>query len=344
MRWAAVGLAVAVIGTGAVAVTARTLPTGDDRPVEPARLGGAGLVAGPHGVVDRPTSGDRLVDLRLGDGQSYNDFRAYDIRTGFDGNLYLLTGWVDCDIQNCYGFVARMDDDMVVDASVRYADAHPGQLAIGPDRRAARVSAGPRVYDFHPDHEPDALRQLPFQPLSGSYTRDGTLIASRVNGSEIVAIRPDGSVEHLLAPTGSPEPAPVRLDSDTAALTVVALPDGRIAFATNAPDDPDLDGRIYLLDGETLQPLDLPDGTHPIRRIFPGPDDTLLALEGPHITQVDPGTATTDRLIDLSEVAGELAPASDDWPPTQDISATAHGDDLLFTANYQLWRLPDAFA
>ena len=224
-----------------------------------------------------------------------------------------------------------------------FADAYPGQLAIAPDSSVTRLGAITSTHDFKPPNLMERIPGLESPLLSGAYTSNGTLVASKVNAPEIIAIQPDGTVEHLLAPTGSPEPAPARVDSDTAALTVVALPDGRIAFATNAPDDPNLDGRVYLLDGETLQPLDLPEGTHPIRRIFPGPDGTVLALEGPHITQVDPDTGTTDRLIDLSEVADELAPASDAWPPVQDISATAHGDDLLFTAEYQVWRLPDAF-
>lgn len=343
-RWVALAVAILAIGAGGVAVAARALPEKGASPPEPVHLGGADLVAGPEGEVrHRPTRGAHLDSLDLG-GSHYNDLRAYDIRAGSDGTLYLLTGWADCDaMERCYGFVTRFVDDLVADSSTSYADAYPGQLAVAPDRLAARISSGPRVYDFVPGHEQDDLDEIPFQPLSGGYTAEGTLVASKVNAPEIVAVRPDGTVEHLLAPTGSPEPAPARLDSDAAALTVVALPDGRIAFATNAPDDPDLDGRVYLLDGETLQPLDLPEGTHPIRRIFPGPDGTLLALEGPHITQVDPATATTNRLIDLSEVADELAPASDAWPPIQDISATAYGNDLLFTAKYQVWRLPDAF-
>ena len=344
MRWAAAGLAVLLVGAGGIAVGARALPTGDDPPVTPTHLGGAELVAGPDGLHARPTGGDRLVDLRFGKDRSYNDLRAYDVRTDFDGNLYLLTGWKDCDFEErCYGYVSRFDDDLAVDASTSYADVTPGQLTIAPDGRVARIGPLADTFEFDRLREIRSLDELPFQPLSGSYTADGTLVASGTVGPEIVAVRPDGTVEQLLAPTGSPEPAPARLDSDTAALTVVALPDGRIAFAVNAPDDPDLDGRVYLLDGETLQPLDLPEGTHPIRRIFPGPDGTVLALEGPHITQVDPDTSTTDRLIDLSEVADELAPASDAWPPVQDISATAHGNDLLFTAEYQVWRVPDAF-
>jgi hypothetical protein len=344
MRWTVVALAVFLIGAGGVGVAARALPTGDDSPIEPARLGGAELVAGSDGVDDRPTRGDRLVDLRLGAERSYNDFRAYDVRTDFDGNLYLLTGWTDCDFEErCYGIVARFDDEMEIDAVDTYADAAPGQLSIAPDGRVARIGPLATIFNLDRHDEIRSLDELPIPPLSGSYTADGTLVVSRVNAPAVVAIHPDRTVEHLLAPTSSPQTVPARFDSDTAALTVVALPDGRIALATNAPDDPDLDGRVYILDGEALQQLDLPEDTHPIRRIFPGPDGTLLALEGPHITQVDPDTATTNRLIDLSEVADELATASDEWPPVQDISATAHGDDLLFTAEYQLWRLPDVF-
>lgn len=344
MHWAAVALTVVVIGAGGVAVANRALPTDDDSPVEPARLGGAELLAGPDGADAQPAHGHHLVDLRFGKDLSYNDLRAYDVRTGLDGQLYLLTGWTDCDfVERCYGYVLRFDDDLAIDASKSYADAAPGQLAIAPTGRVGRIGPLASTFEFDRLRDIRALDELPFQPLSGSYTADGTLVASSTAGPEIVAARPDGTVEHLLAATGSPESAPVRFDSDTAALSVVALADGRIAFATNAPDDPDLDGRVYLLDGETLRTLDLPEGTHPIRRIFPGPDDTLLALEGPHITQVDPTTGTTNRLIDLSEVADELAPASDVWPPIQDISATAHGSDLLFTARYQVWRLPDAF-
>ena len=324
------------------AVSAGIVLRDDDAPAETSSLGGAELLAGPDGPEERPTPGDRLVDLRLGRDEAYNDFRAYDVRTDFDGNLYLLTGWAECDNEDCYGFISRMDDDLVVEAAPRYSSVTPGQLAVAPDGRVARLASNTQVFDLSPRREPERLPALGFAPLSGSYTEDGTLVVSAYGEPRIVAVRPDGTVEHLLAPASSPEPAPARFGSDTAALTVVTLPDGRIAFATNAPDDPDLDGRVFLLQGESLQPLDLPDA-EPIRRIFPGPDGTLLALEGPHIAQIDPDAATVDRLIDLSEVADELAPASDDWPPVQAISAAAHGSDLLFTADYKLWRLPDAF-
>jgi hypothetical protein len=340
IRWAA--LAVVVLAAG-VAASARAVSGGGDAPATQTHLGGAELVAGLDGNVrQQPFRGDRLADLHLG-GSRYDDLHAYDVRTGSDGAVYLLTGASACDdVEDCFGFVVRVDDDMVVDAAIAYADVYPGQLAIAADRRAARIGPVSRVLDFSPPQDRLRLPTLPIQPLSGGYTADGTLVASRTGGPEIVAVSPDGTVEHLLAPTDSTEPAPVRFDSETAALTLVVLPDDRIVFATNAPDDPDLDGRVFVLDDDALRPLDLPD-TEPIRRIFPGPDDTLLALEGPHITQIDPDTATTDRLIDLSEVADELAPAADEWPPTQDISAAAHGNDLLFTADYQLWRLPDTF-
>ena len=342
LRWAALVAVVVAVGVAGVVVSAREPSQGGDAPAVQTRLGGADLVGSPTGDSTRPAFGVGLAELRLG-GSNADDFRAYDVRTGAEGSLYLLTGWTECDaVKRCYGVIARFGDDMVIDAAPSYADAYPGQLAVAPTGSVAQISPIARVYDFTSDDVGEALRDLPFQALSGSYRPDGTLIASRIDAPDIVAVRPDGSVERLLAPVDSPEPAPARFDSDTAALTVVALADGRIAFATNAPDDPDVDGRVFVLSGSSVQPVELPDAD-PIRRIFPGPDGTLLALEGPHISQIDPATATVDRLIDLSEVADELAPASDEWPPKQDISAAAHGNDLLFTADYQLWRLPDAF-
>ncbi len=344
-RWAALVAAVVLVTAG-VAVSAIKV-TGDDDvdrgPAERPELGDAEQLAGLGGDIrSEPRHGDRLVDLHLGGSDDY-DLRAYDVRTGADGTIHLLTGWFDREHGEHRGIVVRIDADLVVDTPVPYVDTRPRHLAVAPNGHTALIGTISRVIEFEPPQRRWGLPQLGLSPLSGSHTPDGTLVVSSIAGPEIVAVDPDGTVEHLLAPTGSPAPAPARLDSDTARLTVVALTDGRTAFATNAPDDPDLDGRLFLLDGATLQPLDLP-GTDPIRRIFPGPDDTLLALEGPHITHIDPHTRTTHRLIDLSEIADELAPASHDWPPHQEISATAHGHDLLFTAHYQLWRLPDAFA
>jgi hypothetical protein len=318
-----------------------TVLSGEDGRVGGTALGGAELFAG-GGDDSNPWGGDRLADLRLSDGSPANDFRAYDVRSGLDGSLYLLTGTSDCDHQSCYGVIARVNDNQIIDSIEDFWDAHPGQLAIASDGRAARLGAITSMHDFGPPDPMARIPELPSGLLSGAYTSDGTLVASATDKPSIVALHPDGSVENLLVPANSTEAAPARFESDTASLSVVVLPDGRIAFAANAPDDPDLDGRVFLLAGDSLQPLELSDAD-PIRRIFPGPDGTLLALEGPRISQIDPATATVERLIDLSEVADELAPASDEWPPVQNISAAAHGDDLVFTAEYQLWRLRGAF-
>src|SRR5690606_12665984 len=131
-RRAVLSLALALLAAG-TAVSANVMAReGDgDAPVAQTSLGGAELVAGPEGDVrSRLSAGAQLADIHLG-GSRYNDLRAYDVRTGPDGTLYLLTGWSDCDFpERCYGFTARFDDHLVVESAISYADAYPGQLAI----------------------------------------------------------------------------------------------------------------------------------------------------------------------------------------------------------------------
>src|SRR5690606_10767186 len=130
LRRTELAVVIGAVGIVGAALIARTLPEDAGVPTEQPRLGRAELVAGTEGAAERPAFGIGLTDLRLG-GSRWNDFRAYDVRTGDDDTLYLLTGWTGCDsVEDCYGIVARFDDDLVIDASPSFADAYPGQLAI----------------------------------------------------------------------------------------------------------------------------------------------------------------------------------------------------------------------
>jgi hypothetical protein len=332
-----IGASLFVIGlvVGGLAIALR----GDAQP----HLAGAELMAGA-GHDDRPIRDRTLDDLRLDE----HGFRAVDIRSSASGELLVITALPAClgedsDGAACSGFVIRYDEDLGLDDGSRVYGPSPGQLALAPDGEVVRVAGGSTTrFPILGDSDFES-GGLPFGPYSGDFLPDGTLVLAARDEPWIAALHPDGSTTNLIVPVGNAEDAPVRFDSTSGRLSVVVLPDGRIAFAANAPDDPDVDGQIYILDGATLTPVDT-TSTNAIRRIFPGPDDTLLALDGPNISQLDPDTGHVDQLIDLSEIADELAPANNDWPTDDQISATPLGDDLVFTADNRIWRLPDAFA
>jgi hypothetical protein len=328
---------------------------GEDQP----SLGGAELIAGdgdrPHPVRRRD-----LADLKFDD----SDYRAKDVRADADGHLLVLTGSRACfdaqlETAGCSGNVIRYDNDFRLDAWTSAVSPPAGHLAVGPDGAIIQFAgSGTSLWPaLEKSDVPEPVEGLPVSAYSGSYTNDGTLVLADRTEPWIVSLAADDTVTNLLTPEGS-EPAPLHLDSPKSRLTVVALPDDRVAFAVNSPDDPEHDGQLYLIasivagdggaegDGAGSPTMTLVETTtdNPIRRIFPGPDGTLLALDGPSISQVDPDTGDTTSLIDLSELTDELGPADVSWPPKDEVSATALGDDLIFTADAKIWRLPDAFA
>lgn len=276
--------------------------------------------------------------------------RAIDVRTDDDGNLFILVITDDClDAAACNDLVARFDSELRLSRRFGRYNYQSGQIALSFNGKITRIapSGSFRYYLESGRQYGYSTVSGPPEPYSGGYLSDGTLVQTSTDQPLVAAtVDPDGPVVNLMVPQSSAEEAPVRFPSDEGRLTMVVLPDDRIVLATNAPDDPSVDGHLYVLDGTTLTSLEV-ETDNAIRRIFPGPDGTVLALDGSHISQLDPATGTVDPLIDLSEIAedtgGELAPASDALPPVDAIAATALGDDLVFTAEDRIWRLADAF-
>lgn len=339
-----IGLAVvAVAALGAAAWSAGAL-----RDEGPTHLAGATLMAG-DGDERRPINGLPLeAGLPLDELTLDEHNRAVDVTGDEDGGLWVLVISDDClDAAACHDFVARFGRDGRLTWSNGKYSYPSGQFALGPDGAISRIA--PSGANFYHDGGMDNRLFVsgPPRPYSGGYLSDGTLVQTSTNQPLVAAtVDPDGPVVNLMVPQSSAEEAPVRFPSDEGRLTMVVLPDDRIVLAANAPDDPSVDGQLYVLDGTTLTSLEV-ETDNAIRRIFPGPDGTVLALDGSHISQLDPATGTVDPLIDLSEIAedtgGELAPASDALPPVDAIAATALGDDLVFTAEDRIWRLADAF-
>lgn len=296
---------------------------------------------------------------------------ALDVASDGHGGLWLLT------VEE----LAHFDDRRRMDARSTPIGPHggAGALTVTPDGSAmvagepwvrlspspGGVKAGPDDLEFGevvslPDPE------LPFEEASMSFSAAGELLVSSLSDATIAAVGADGSVRYLLAPEGSPLPAPVRFPH-AVRTSVVALADGRVAFATNAIDGGPGDGEVYVLEGEVLRRVETGTGRL-VRRIFPGPDGSLLALDGRNISLLDPDTGEVEVLVDLTELdyVGPPGPRESPWLLTREaaapdaqslepaassddrwldgrIAATADGDDLLFTAGNRLWRLEDAF-
>src|SRR5690606_21469948 len=179
------------------------------------------------------------------------------------------------------------------------------------------VKAGPDDLEFGevvslPDPE------LPFEEASMSFSAAGELLVSSLSDATIAAVGADGSVRYLLAPEGSPLPAPVRFPH-AVRTSVVALADGRVAFATNAIDGGPGDGEVYVLEGEVLRRVETGTGRL-VRRIFPGPDGSLLALDGRNISLLDPDTGEVEVLVDLTELdyVGPPGPRESPWLLTRE--------------------------
>ncbi len=337
--------AVVLLAGGGAAIALR-----DDRPPPEPRLAGAELIGGNGPEMYSPLVAS-LGELRLDE----TDHTASQVLADPSGNLLVVTATEACfnarlDASDCDGSIIRYDPRLRFDIKASHVGP-PGALASHSDGTALRVAGGSSKLLATPEDWAVSRRLIgreesfPITPYTGAYLPDGIMVLADTHEPWLVTRAPDGTVSNLLTPAGG-APAPLHLDTPTARLTVVALPDGRIVFATNAPDDAAHDGRVFIIDGDTLVPLELTTD-NPVRRIFPGTDGTLLALDGPHISEIDPDTGATTSLIDLSELTDELGPADDldNWPQTNDqISATVLGDDLVFTADSKIWRLSDAFA
>src|ERR687893_131795 len=166
LRWVLLAVVLLVGGIVRVVVAGGIGSPGEGTPVVQDRLAGAELVAGLGGDARYAGRGDQLADLRLG-GPGYDDLRAYDVRTGADGTLFLVTGAAACDvIEDCYGWVVRTDGHTILGAPDSYADVAPGQAAVGPDGDAVRIGPISSQLDFDPPLDRIGGLHPPIQPRS----------------------------------------------------------------------------------------------------------------------------------------------------------------------------------
>ena len=329
-----------------VAVAVLLVAPGCGDPAEPTErtLGGARLVGVEVAEDVRAYHGlpaDRLP---------FNDLRgARDVVADGEGGVWLHTT-VDLIHVNGDGKIDAHTTRLTPLRAVGSLSLAPdGHLVVGLEAGATWLaplgSAAERNadVDFGQAVWSDTLG-LGFRYADMAFLPDGTWLVSSLSDTHIVAASLDKTYRFVLAPAGSPEPADVRLP-DHVRTSVVGLPDGRIAFATNAIDGGPGDGLVYVIESGGLRRVET-SGDRPIRRISPGPGGTLLALDGHNISRLDVDTGEVDVLIDLSELGGghlEPAASSDDDVSRARVAAAPHGDDLLFVADDRLWRLEGAF-
>jgi hypothetical protein len=212
---------------------------------------------------------------------------------------------------------------------------------------------GPLIRTFDPVFVPVAEHPSPFPVGALDLADDGSILVGGLDESRVARIGRDGTTTHLLGPAGSD----ARVSTEVALGPVVAvlgLGDDRVAFVAGT----DGVGRLFVVDDAGLRrvPDDSPDpnpvaGAGERRRptfeeSFPRPAMTPLAPspDGRVLTtgvgrDGDPQIALVD--VDTGDV--EVLAVLDGVEPAVDepISAVMVGDDLVFLAEHQLWRLPD---
>jgi hypothetical protein len=195
---------------------------------------------------------------------------------------------------------------------------------------------------------------VPFEADALHVRDDGSLIVASGDGPRIDVISGDDESRRLLGPIGD---ADARVTTDEPLGPIVALAqldDGRIAFVADTDDG----YRLYRLDDSTVtrvptetaapNPVRSPgvlltdDSVRrdrlPMTPLAPGPDGRILTIgldddEVPEINLVDVDTGDTERLATLEGVEPTIE---------EPVSAALAGDDLIFTAQGSIWRLPDA--
>lgn len=192
---------------------------------------------------------------------------------------------------------------------------------------------------------------------------DTVMVGSRL-GPYIDVTSPDGASERLLGADGDPS-ARATTEGDLGSIvSLVRLDDGRVVFVAESDDG----YRLHVLDGEGVRPLAdggseanpvaAPDAeSYPmdvstgmfndprLRRdrramapLTPGPDGTVVTVGAgedrvPEISLVDVDTGEVEVLARLDGVDATIE---------EPVLATVTGNDLVFTAEGSLWRLPDA--
>lgn len=212
----------------------------------------------------------------------------------------------------------------------------------------------PRILVYDPISVPKAEYPLPFSVGALDLADDGTVLAGGMDEGRIARIDTDGTTTHPLGPAGSG--AQVTADTDLGpVIAVMLLDDDRAVFVAGT----DGDTRLYLLDDTAVRqiPADSDEQTSPVsgtdeRRVpdfeepypraaitplAPSPDGRVLT------TGIGPDGDPQISLVDVDTGDIEVLATLDDVEPTIDdpVSAAIVGDDLIFLAQHQLWRLPD---
>lgn len=176
---------------------------------------------------------------------------------------------------------------------------------------------------------------------------NGSLVAGRDDRTRIDVIAPDGDVHHLVGFAGFDPDADVQLDEPLGeVLSLVALPDGRVAFVTRHRGE----NALRLLDGDGVRTIGTTpqDRSREIRTITAGPDGQLLAVAAgpethPQIWVIDVDTGEAQVVADLEGVLQHPDGPRGIPGALWSVAAAADGEDLVFLADGFLWRRPDAF-
>lgn len=305
----------------------------DDVPLQDAAIVMAGSEADSLVVLfERDTDIDHLVTASTGDGAIHERVMA---------SVSIHPTQTSVDITASGDFVLADDDNL--------GRALGGEPA-GPDEP---MGAGANIGIYHPGFARRAEYPSPFPVGALDLAEDDTVLAGGLHESRIARIDPDGTTTQLLGPPGSgarvtadPAPGPV--------IAVMPLDDDRVVFVAGT----DGDTRLYLLDDSTMRQIpDNDEGASPVagtdeRRVpsfeeaFPRPAITPLAPspDGRVLTTgIGPDGDPQIALVDIDTGDIEVLAILDGVEPGIDdpVSAAIVGNDLVFIAQHQIWRLPD---
>lgn len=316
---------------------------GDDPP----RLGGADLFAmGGDATVAELGSGDRSLD------ESPVELATL-VASGVDNRLYVLVEEPGIE----YLIQARTNGSI---QSVGYADTgsvlqRQLALAVGPTggmvvAEDAGVESMLLVRDY--DQSFDRQVHVALQVGAAALAEDGSMLVGSRTGTRIDAVDARDNVVGVLGPPESE--AQVILDEPLGAVvSLLRLPDDRVVFVADSADG----YRLYVVDDTEVHPVEAEldgqefnpvrssgerrtDPSHRVDRlamtpIALGADERVLTIgigrQGdPSIALVDIDTGDVEVLAELVGVEPSI---------DQPISAAAVGDDVIFLAQDQLWKL-----
>lgn len=347
-RWKALIGVTASALVGIAGVGALVLP---DEPG--GRLAGAELLA-DGGEQDLAS----LIGRRV-DGVSLDDVRVSDaslLTAAADGSLLVLVEGVDSALVRTSGNGTVVDVGFIA-SDQHIVAGHPGSVssvAVGPDGEMAVALIGGEVlvrgFGWNEINSADAR----FDVGALAFAEDDTVLLGSLDDGRIDAVTVDGTVRHLLGPPEDREAEAHWNEPLGPIVSLVWLPDGRVAFVADTPQG----HRLFLLDDGEVRPIevdppDLAQGVEqtdpepgyrmdrlPVEPLAAGPDGRLLVSglgpEGdPRISLVDVDTGEVEVLADLEGVEPTVE---------RPVSAAAVGDDLVFLADGRVWKLEGAFA